>query len=273
MSKIEIDFNSLKYNLYQILNIPTNSDTSKIKKSFLKLIKTFHPDKNSELEEDIYQHIILANQILTNEATRKKYDNYLLDRADTFLEMKESFKKTYNNMENIFPSEAESNKLFNQKNEELNKKHGFVDSTNGSIIERFNDIKTKREHFTFTIEKEDIKNTNDFNSRFDNSKVDGKFKNQIVEYKGQPNELSTYVMGENFTSLADIDKLYVEDSVQCSKYSSLDRAFTLQPVINIGINDMKKTIDERMKDYKQETDTLTNLKITDYSTKKFNEWC
>jgi DnaJ-class molecular chaperone len=66
MSKIEIDFNSLKYNLYEILNDARDDDDIKIKKSFMKLIKNFHPDKNSELEEEIYYHIIMSNQILLN---------------------------------------------------------------------------------------------------------------------------------------------------------------------------------------------------------------
>ena len=63
---IEIDFNTLKYNLYEILNVDINDDDKKIKKKFIHVIKNFHPDKNSELEEDIYYHIILANQILLN---------------------------------------------------------------------------------------------------------------------------------------------------------------------------------------------------------------
>mgnify|MGYP000055831064 FL=1 len=93
MSKVEIDFNNLKYNLYEILNIPTNSDDVKIKKSFMKIIKNFHPDKNTELEEDIYYHIILANQILLNKESRRKYDDFLVGTAETFHELKNSFKK------------------------------------------------------------------------------------------------------------------------------------------------------------------------------------
>ena len=48
MSKIEIDFNNLKYNLYELLNIQPDADTTKIKKNFMKVIKNFHPDKNSD---------------------------------------------------------------------------------------------------------------------------------------------------------------------------------------------------------------------------------
>jgi curved DNA-binding protein CbpA len=271
MSKIEIDFNNLKYNLYEILNVSPSSESSKIKKSFLKLIKTFHPDKNSELEEDIYQHIILANQILTSESTRKKYDSYLLDKAENFIEMRESFNKTIKNMDTVFPSEDISKNRFTEINEQLNKKHGYTDNS-VSVMDRYNQLKTKRKTNDIIIDKEDIKTPDDFNSKFNSNMVDGKFNNMIVEYKGLPNELSTYVVGENFTNLADLDKLYIEDSVQCSKYSSLDRAFTLQPITNNNIDNMKKTIEDRMKDYKQQTESLISLKPTEYSTRKFNEW-
>ena len=54
MSSMQVDFNRLKYNLYEILNVPYNASCDVIKKTFRKVIKKFHPDKNSELEEDIY---------------------------------------------------------------------------------------------------------------------------------------------------------------------------------------------------------------------------
>ena len=91
MSNSENDFNTYKYNLYEILNIQPNADDAKIKKSYIKLIKNFHPDKNSELEQDIFQHIIYANMILLNKNLRKKYDTYLADKSDTFNELKSTF--------------------------------------------------------------------------------------------------------------------------------------------------------------------------------------
>jgi len=83
MSKIEIDFNNLKYNLYELLNVTPDADSSKIKKNFMKIIKNFHPDKNSDLEEEIYYHIILANQVLLDKESRKKYDEFISERADS----------------------------------------------------------------------------------------------------------------------------------------------------------------------------------------------
>ena len=106
MSKIEIDFNNIKYNLYEILNINEDADESKIKKSFMKIIKTFHPDKNSELEEDIYYHIILANQILLNKESRKKYDSFIDDSADTYGELKDKFNKTIKDINSNIPNKG-----------------------------------------------------------------------------------------------------------------------------------------------------------------------
>ena len=145
MSKIEIDFNSIKYNLYEILNISQDADDTKIKKSFVKIIKNFHPDKNSELEEDIYYHIILANQVLLNKESRIKYDKFIDDNVDTYCELKEKFNKSIKNIDETVPDKGTSLNLFNYKINELNKKHGYDNNLdNISITERFNKAKEKR---------------------------------------------------------------------------------------------------------------------------------
>jgi len=270
MSKVEIDFNNIKYNLYEILNVSKDADEYKIKKSFMKIIKNFHPDKNSELEEDIYYHIILANQILLNKESRKKYDLFTDDNADTYCELKDKFNKTIKNMDNNIDNQNKGNSqnLFNYKINELNKKHGYDSNFESiSITERFNKAKETREN-NIKIDKEVFVNTKDFNSKFENNKIDGKYKSQIVEYSGTPSEISTYVVGEHYTCLNDIDKLYIEDSVQSSKYSSLDRAFSLQPILKV---ENIKTFEEKMKDYQSQTKQFNNMKPTDYSSQKFND--
>lgn len=270
MSKIEIDFNSIKYNLYEILNVNKDADETKIKKSFVKIIKNFHPDKNSELEEDIYYHIILANQILLNKESRIKYNNFINDTSDTYFELRDKFNKTIKNVDENIPNKGESLHLFNYKISELNKKHGYDGNTDSiSITDRYNNAKEKRQVPDIKIDKEVFVDNKDFNNKFENNKIDGKYKSQIVEYSGTPSELSTYIIGENYTSLSDIDKLYLEDSVQSAKYSSLDRAFTLQPVIK---NNCGLSFDDKMKEYQKETKQFTSMKPTDFSSKKFNEY-
>ena len=271
MSKIEIDFNSLKYNLYEILNVTSDADDVKIKKSFMKLIKNFHPDKNSDLEEEIYYHIILSNQILLSKDSRKKYDEFLSGRADTFIELRDGFEKSMKEIEQYFPNKDISHAQFTSKLEELNKKHGYTtDADSVSVLERFEKARQKRSTDEIKIEKEDIKDEKDFNSKFEFNKTDGKFRDQIVEFHGNPSELSTYVVGEHYTSLSDMDKLYLEDSIQSSRYSSLDRAFSLHPVV--ANPDANKSLEERMKEYQSQSDLFTNMKPTDFSNKKFDEW-
>ena len=246
MSKIEIDFNNLKYNLYEILNVKEDADDVKIKKSFMKIVKIFHPDKNKELEEDIYNHIILANQILLNKESRKKYDEYLYGKANNFLELKQNFNKSMDDIKSNMPKTPDMN-LFNNKIEELNKKHNYnknIDSEN--VMDKFKQIKNSRD--IIKIQKEDFNTIDEFNSKFTHGKEYGRFKDQLVEYK-QNYELSSYTINDNYTQLGDIDKLYVEDSVQNSKFSSLDRAFMLQPIIKYN-ND--KSLDEKMKEYQSQ---------------------
>lgn len=256
MSKIEIDFNTLKYNLYQILNVSPDADDIKIKKSFMKIIKTFHPDKNSELEEDIYYHIILSNQILLNKVSRKKYDDYLFAKVENFSELKESFNKI--NFDQYFPKKNISNDHFNNKINELNKKHGYTeDISSTTVIDRFNKMKDQR--IKIEIEKEEFSNIEEFNKKFNFYKSDGKFKNQIIENKDDSSELSTYIIGENYTRLGDLDKLYVEDSFHNPKYSSLDKAFLLLP--NNENATLIKTQDEKIKDYQTQTINLKNQTI------------
>jgi hypothetical protein len=253
-----IDFKNLKYNLYDILNISNDSDEKKIKKQFLKVIKNFHPDKNSELEQDIYYHIILANQILLDKELRKSYDTYLSTKSETFNELKSDFNKSIKNLDN-FPSKDNSVKTFNLLSDELNKKHStnqvFVD--NSKILDNYKNIQQSRNSYEFKINNDNIKNTDEFNNIFTDKKKDGKFTNILVKYEGEPMELSTYVAGDQYTSITDIDKLYVENSVQTNTYTSLNRAFMLQPIFDPVQN---VNIEQKIKEYNDFTKKHHNIK-------------
>jgi len=251
---MSIDFNTLKYNLYTILNVPNDADNVTIKTKFMKIIKNFHPDKNTELEEEIYYHIILANQVLLNKELRKKYDLFLDPNINTFNDLKESFNKMNKDI-NTTPINSNSIKEFTEKCELLNKKHNAVlDSSkldNVVVMERLEKIKQERNNIK--IVKEDIKDDKDFNNKFNNNKIDGKFKDQIIEYNPS-SDLATYISHNNYTNIEDIDKLYVEDTIQSTDFSSLNRAFLLHPT-TLDIDD-KKTLDDKMKEYKKQSNII-----------------
>ena len=154
---IEIDFNTLKYNLYEILNVEINDDEKKIKKKFINVIKNFHPDKNSELEEDIYYHIILANQILLNKKNREKYNEFLLGTADMFYELKNKFKN--------------NNFIFNNKeiNKNINFNDNYDNNDNESLNDKYEKIIKNRNNISINYDS-DIINNNIFNNKFINIK-------------------------------------------------------------------------------------------------------
>jgi curved DNA-binding protein CbpA len=237
---IEIDFNSLKYNLYEILNVEINDDEKKIRKKFINVIKNFHPDKNSELEEDIYYHIILANQILLNKKNREKYNEFLSGTADMFYELKNKFKN--------------NNFIFNNK--EINKNINFSDNydnnDNESVNEKYEKIIKNRNNISINYDS-DIINNKIFNNKFMNIKENNIQKNDIVEYL--PYEL---IYDNKFTHINNINKLYIEDTIITDKYSSLDKAFVLEPNIYLNNNKSDK---EKIEDYNNETELYLKHKF------------
>ena len=95
-----IDFDDLKYNLYELLNIKNNASYRKIRKAYKKLIIQFHPDKASKLEEDIFHNISLAYQILKNEEVRMKYDDWLYSK-DEYKDLN-NLKSGFSNRRRVF---------------------------------------------------------------------------------------------------------------------------------------------------------------------------
>ena len=57
---MNIDFNDLKYNLYELLNLNSNAKPKKIKKTYKRLMLKYHPDKCSDLEKEIFYNIVFC---------------------------------------------------------------------------------------------------------------------------------------------------------------------------------------------------------------------
>lgn len=58
--------------LYDVLGVPRTASTSEIKKAYLKLARTHHPDKGGDPER--FKEIVHANEVLTDEVRRRRYD-------------------------------------------------------------------------------------------------------------------------------------------------------------------------------------------------------
>lgn len=68
----------MSQNYYDILGVDKNATMDDIKKSYRKLAKKYHPDKNPEHadHEDRFKEISEAYSVLSDETKRSNYDNY-----------------------------------------------------------------------------------------------------------------------------------------------------------------------------------------------------
>ena len=217
-------------------------------------------NKNNIIDEEIYNHLTLANQILTNSDLREKYDNWLKSFGEdglTHNNLKDNFKKTISNTKELFPSmPSEAKKSYYEKNETLNNKHGInEDWDKESTISKYNQKKKELEK-NISISGEKIKNKKDFNNKFENFKNDNDNQqiiktdnNQsILEYNGE-------IIGNEYLSITNYNLLYSNDNIQSNNYSSLDRAFMLQPKIEFD----EINVSKKMKEYKSLSEDLSKL--------------
>jgi len=267
---VSINFADLKYDLYEILGLSREASDNRIKKTFRKLVLELHPDKNKDANEELYNHVIIANQVLTNTQLRKDYDAFLNEssKKDSFLDLKNNFDSQIKEMDKFFPVKEEAKGLFTNKIDELNKKHGFnTENDSKDIMNQYNKIKSNRKS-QISIPQEKISNTKDFNAKFENKKESGIFGEQIV-VANPNNNLGTYQSNDGLATIGDYSNLYAEDTISTGAYTSLDMAFKIQKINTTG---KEKTLDERMKEYKSQTTQFSNRNPNDFSSRSFNDW-
>lgn len=258
MSEYSINFDTLKFNLYEILNVSENASEKKIKKAYRNLILHFHPDKNNKTEEEIYYHIITANEILTNDKHRKKYNDFLNQKSNTFDDLKNNFNKK----EESPITKEEALVLFEKKTQELQTKHNLNINNYETIKQKYEKIiKDRKNEIEIPIPPEninDLTNLTNFNLKFEEKKNDNTFNND-----------KNIIINDNYTTL-DIafNNLYVDDDIVSNNYTSLSNAFKIQN-INTNINNID--IDSAIKKYKNETTVYTDP-LFKFTQTKFEKW-
>lgn len=255
----KINFNELEFNLYEILNLPMNCTTNDIKIKFKQLVKKFHPDKITKLEEKIYYYITLANHILGNPNSRIQYDRWLKGSNIMHNELKNNYKSSEDSVKKYFPKTKEDAQYkFIQQNEELWNRHhnGFMEDSN-NFDKRLSNHLVKREDIRH-VGREDFRNMDDFNDTFNMRKEgNGKYSGNIIKVDTKAS-IVPYMgkSGINYVDLKDFNKMYLEDSIITSYYTSLDRAFKLQP----NMEDKRtKNNKNRISEYNNMTEELKNI--------------
>jgi curved DNA-binding protein CbpA len=242
-----IQFNSLEFNLYELLNLPIDCTIEQIKKQFRRLIKQFHPDKITDIEEKLYYNITLAHHILSNPVSKERYDRWLLKSNQSHSSLKENFKSEEEKIREYFPKNQDEAKVLYQHNfEMLGKRHGNFVEDKRSLQNIYKD--KEKERVKIDVTKENFSSMDDFNSTFSKRKTNGTYNNMIVKRTTdiQPFNFNKH---SNLAELKDFDKVYINDT-------QFRYAFELMPSDENQMN--KKDMKERMDEYNSTTHSLKN---------------
>lgn len=261
MSKfsLEYDFNELKFNLYEILNVSRNETKKHIKKKYRKLVTKFHPDKNNEVEEDIFNHLTIANQVLTNTFLREKYDLWLDENSSSsHNDLKNNFNK--NNFKT--KTDYKTAKILYEKNSKLLDEKHKIKEDNTPILHKYKLLEKNRGVLKIVPEK--FRNNSDFNTKFQNRK-----KPENVNLKND--KLISYHNNKiqcKYASTKNYSDLYVNDSIVTDKFSSLDNAFKLIPNLKYDEKDIKS----EYINYKSNTEKFSKMKSENFLKTNYEEW-
>ena len=192
--------------LYKILNVNRNCNKNDIKKSFNKLVLKHHPDRGGN--DEIYEIILNAYNILINDDTRKQYDILYESENEqsNYYDMKQ---KSHNYMTKQSNSTIDRNK-FNEQWEQLNKKHGYYEDTEKiNVKQNFSELKVNRERHYNEDKPENLftdiqYNPNRFNAAFEAS--NGRITD-IIEKKDVPDAWNSSSI-ISYSNINDLDKLY-----------------------------------------------------------------
>ena len=216
----DYSFNDLEFNLYELFNLPTDCSIDDVKKTFRKLIKKFHPDKISSIEEKLYYNITIANHILSNQETKNSYNNWLIKSNMNHENLKTNFKNDLLDVKHYFPPSAEVAQVeFIKNNDILKNRHGEYKEDSRSIASIYKENTINRKQLPF-IAQESFSNMKDFNKKFTERKCNGvytqivKREADIIPYEGKNNK---------FAEIKDFNNVYVKDN-------QLNYAFSLMHV-------------------------------------------
>jgi curved DNA-binding protein CbpA len=240
----------IKYDLYETLELDLSATTNDVKKKYKKLAIKFHPDKylnSDELTDEekvtLQSHFNLVNiayDILSNEETRVSYDK----ARKEYLEAGQIFdlKKQFNDFEFNYGDKSTAKQSFFMEKEKL-------DSDNEKIAEEIRENTKKNLNRTYELPKVDELMTTSTNKK----EYMNKFNNLFDQYRTKANPHS------------EIIEYNASDG-----FSSLENAFNLMEVSDKDFVESGMSIEEKMKVYQKE---YNSLKIPEPKSKelpKFN---
>ena len=121
---------------YKTLNLQRNASIKEIKIAYRRLARKYHPDRNSNVSDDIMKNINIAFEILSDPEKRKQHDKTLLDNfAKDYDEANKNFKYKRN---------------FDDENKHLSPNSTIFDTNANNI-----DNKTSKHNLNFEIKEKE----------------------------------------------------------------------------------------------------------------------
>ena len=150
--------------LYKILELDSNCNDIQIKKSYFRLAKKYHPDKNND-NVNKFHSIKYAYNILSNKESKKNYDSMNITKKNEFQDF----------LSKLFNSNLKLNELknfgftFDQNDfnyikarfESLFDNYNFYD-----VFNLFNNKVTKKEDFGYICSDSEINNWDDESAQY-----------------------------------------------------------------------------------------------------------
>jgi curved DNA-binding protein CbpA len=189
-SKLDYIYDSPVFvDLYEILEVEIDARPEEIKKSYLKLSKIHHPDHGGNNE--MFQEITKAYEILFSKDSRKEYDLYYLKKnmEENDIDDLLKFKREYKNFVNTNSKPISEDKLSEMYTNFFDNKIKEEVLEEKDLNKRINDINLEREtmdievedNTLFNIIKEDENTTiNDVFEYIKHTEVDN-HENKIIE--------------------------------------------------------------------------------------------
>lgn len=261
MDKLNEIYDSKTFiDLYADLNVDENASSSQIKKSYLKLVKTHHPDQGGN--EDSFRRITRAYEILSNSNCRKQYDSYYIKKNinnDEIFRLKNDFKKHItDNTKKISKDEAKN--IFDSEfNKNVDKDTAL---SNTELNNRINDLELERNDLE--LENNDIRHIIKDNNISINDIYNYNMSINNQQNQNTDLQLTPYDSYNSFPyagTMCMYSSLVDDSHGDSNMYSFIDKTDNILDPKNIDFN--------KIKSWKASNSNINNNKLTDQEFKNF----
>jgi curved DNA-binding protein CbpA len=281
--------------LYGILGLERDCSKKELKTRYNELVKYFHPDKPTGDAEKCEQ-LNIAYMILSKDKYKKEYDyqkNILDKHSRGYNELKSSYNNYVSKLNPDYQNKSSRTKVDIER--ELNEKHGFNPNEQYEISSeeanrRYDSL--LRERTEFKLPHENIFRDKSYNPILFNNYFN-KLKENEVDTRITTYDDVTAI--STFTNYSDLnyDNLYTnsqDGNIFGVNSAPIEEAFNINKTVESNLfkevdvsnkeyeshnrvdRDYGNMLEERMRNYKMQTDTYNNRTRVQYETNNFGQF-